>query len=842
MESHQNNIERRHNMSIKNLYINYMENPKGFDLRKSRIQWELDQEEKVLVQIQKDKVIYEKEIEHQNYVDIDLDLDELTTYTYSVTTASDSKSHTFITPKYSKWDAKFITPAQLDSAIVEKEFEVNKEVDSAYISIVGLGVYEAYVNNEFVNQEYLMPGYHCYNDYIQVQTYPLSVQKGKNTLSVLLGNGWYKGRLGFDGGFYKVYGDQLALIFEIKINYVDGSEEVILSDDSCTSRACPYVSNGIYDGEVFDATLKNDEQTNVSLLDLDVSLLEPRVSLPIAKRESFKPELIITPNHEKVLDFKQNIVGWVECNVKDSLHLRFGEILQDGCFYNENYRTASFGYQYKGDGKQRWVRPHFAFFGFRYVLVEGLEDVNVDDFIGYAIYSDLNEIGQIETGNTKVNQLISNAKWSQKDNFLDVPTDCPQRDERLGWTGDAQVFSGTALFNMNCIPFYSKYMKDMKCEQSHLNGGVPNVIPCLYPKEENYGGDASVPSDKIKGYMSFLSGHSFCPWADAATIIPWNTYKMSGNVEILKTMYPSMKAWADYQIEHEDQGDNHTPYLFDHGFHFADWLALDNPKPGPLGKTDTYYVASLYYYVSCLYTSKAAKVLGYEEADSYYEQAMKIKEAIRNKYMTDGMINVDTQTGFVLALCFDVLEENEIKQNADALAQMIKDNNGKLSTGFVGTPKLCFALSQNGYVDLAYNLLLNEEYPGWLYEINLGATTIWERWNSVLEDGHMNPEGMNSLNHYSYGSIVEWLYREAAGLNELTPGFTIVKIEPKVDKRLGQLKMSYQSVSGTYKVEWKVEEKVTLIVDVPTGCETTIILPISKKEIQVRSGHFEFVD
>ncbi len=829
-------------MSIRNLYINYMESPKGFDVRKSRIQWELDTDEKVLVQIEKDKVIFSQEVENQNYIDIDLDLDELTQYTYSVQTKEDKKSNTFITPKYTNWKADFITPVQENSAIVEKEFEIHKEVASSYISIVGLGVYEAYMNDEFVNQEYLMPGYHCYNDYLQYQTYPLHLKQGKNTLSVLLGNGWYKGRLGFSGGFYKVYGDKLALIFEIKINYVDGTSEIISSDEACTSRTCPFSSNGMYDGEIFDANQKDNEKAKVSVLNLDTSLLQPRISLPIVKREEFKPELIVTDKNEMVLDFKQNIVGWVECDVKESIHLRFGEILQDGCFYNENYRTANFGYQYIGDGQERKIRPHFAFFGFRYVLVEGLKEVNVDSFKAYAIYSDLVETGYIETGNEKVNQLVSNAKWSQKDNFLDVPTDCPQRDERLGWTGDAQAFSGTALFNMNCIPFYSKYMKDMACEQFKLDGGVPNVVPCLYPKLENYAGDASVPLDKIKGYASFLSGHSFCPWADAATIIPWNTYKMSGNPDVLKEMYPSMKAWADYQIQHEAQGDDHVPYLFDHGFHFADWLALDNPKPGPFGKTDSYYVASLYYYVSCLYTSKAAAVLGYEESSYYYLYAMEIKKAIRNKYLTDGLVNVGTQTGFVIALCFDLLEKDEVQKNADALAQMIEENNGKLSTGFVGTPKLCFALSQNGHEKLAYNLLLNEDYPGWLHEINLGATTIWERWNSVLEDGHMNPAGMNSLNHYAYGSILEWMYREVGGLNEVEPGFKKAKIAPKVDKRLGMAKIMYQSVSGTYKVEWKFEDKVSLKVNIPIGCSATIVLPISKKEVEVTSGHYEFVE
>lgn len=844
-------------MDITNLKVNHMHHPVGFSMDYVLIQWEITNTtditmKSVEVTISKDKDftdIVDKKVLHdtnQTQLQFHIHLESLTKY-YFMVKAIDHEDiekkqmSYFITPKSKNWQADFITPHISEYAIILKDVFIEKDIKSAYLSICGLGLYEAYLNDAFINHEYLMPGYHSYDTHLQFQTYDLKeyFNQGKNILKVMLGNGWYKGRLGFDGGFYHLYGDKLALIFEIYIQYSDGTEEIIKSDKECYCMKSPIISNGIYDGEKIDMTIKDDHKEAIDILEMDKSLLVPRYSLPICIKKRIKPiNYFISPKGEHILDFGQNLTGWIEFKAKNNTFIQFGEILQDDCFYNENYRTAIFGFCYIGDGIERYIRPHFTFYGFRYAKIETDDVIDMNHFEACLITSNMDDTGYIETGHQKVNQLLNNIRWSQMDNFLDVPTDCPQRDERLGWSGDAQIFSGTALFNMNAIQFYQKYLHDMLCEQKLDNGAVPNVIPAPKPKIENYAWQ-----DKLElgqQVIDMFKNKNICPWADAATIIPWNVYQFSGDKELLKETYPNMKMWVDNAIKMDkESGQN---YLLDSGFHFADWLALD-AKPGtPIGATDMYYVASIFYYYSTLLVSYVAKILQLSEEKYYQNHASLIRKAIRNKYIDNGIVNIDTQTGYVLAVYFNILEKDEIQQNVDKLVHKIRKNNNKLQTGFVGTPFLNFVLSQNGYVDLAYDLLLNEEYPGWLYEVNLGATTIWERWNSVLENGKINSEGMNSLNHYAYGSIAEWIYREVCGINQLTPGFKKVMIKPKLDKRLGYCQCSFQSVNGMYYVQWNISQdsKIKMTVDIPFGCEAILHLPLLHEEKELVHGHYEF--
>ena len=840
-------------MEIRNIRVNHMYHPVGFSMDYLLIQWEIiettdDTMKEIEVIVSKDKEfidIVEKRVltdTTQSELYFDTELDELTHY-YIMVKAVDHQGSIavqesdFITPKNSIWIANFITPHNPDYSVILKDFTLKNKVKSAYLSICGLGLYEAYLNNEFVNNEYLMPGYHSYDTHLQYQTYDLKDQliEGNNELKVFLGNGWYKGRLGFDGGFYKLYGDKLALIFELEIEYVDGTKEIIQSNTDCICMKNTIISNGIYDGEEIDMTNKDSSTDSVEVLDIDQSLLVPRYSLPIHIKKRIKPiDYFVSPKGEHILDFGQNLTGWIEFKAVNDVSIQFGEILQNGCFYNENYRTSTFGFSYKGDGIKRHIRPHFTFYGFRYAKVTTNDVIDINNFEACLITSDMTDTGFIETGHEKVNQLLSNIRWSQMDNFLDVPTDCPQRDERLGWTGDAQIFSGTALFNMNAIQFYHKYLHDMLCEQELDNGAVPNVIPTPKPQIENY-----ALQDQLelgKQVIQMFKSKNICPWADAATVIPWNIYQFSGDKELLRETYPNMKMWVDNAIEMDrSSGEN---YLLDSGFHFADWLALDAQPGSPIGATDPYLVASIYYYYSTLLVSQTARILELDDEEKYAKRAELIRKAIREKYVENGIVNVDTQTAYTLAVYFKLLEENEIQANVDKLVDKIHSNNNKLQTGFVGTPFINFVLSQNGYIDLAYDLLLNEEYPGWLYEVNLGATTIWERWNSVLEDGTISPEGMNSLNHYAYGSIGEWIYREVCGLNQSTPGFKKVVIRPKLDKRLKYCKCSFASVNGMYYVEWDMSDtNVKVIVDIPFGCEANIQLLSLNKEL--RHGHYE---
>lgn len=841
-------------MKIKNIRINHMYRPVGFSMDYLLIQWEItettdDTMEEIEVIVSKDKEfidIVEKRVltnTAQSELYFDTEFDELTHY-YIMVKAVDHQGSTitlesdFITSKKSVWNANFITPHNPAYSTILKDFTLKNKVKNAYLSICGLGLYEAYLNDQFVNNEYLMPGYHSYDTHLQYQTYDLKNQltEGNNEFKVLLGNGWYKGRLGFDGGFYNLYGDKLALIFEIEIEYVDGTKEIIQSDKDCYCMKSPIISNGIYDGEEIDMTIKDTFKESVEVLDIDQSLLVPRYSLPIHIKKRIKPiNYFVSPKGEHILDFGQNLTGWIEFEAKNGISIQFGEILQNDCFYNENYRTSTFGFSYKSDGIKRHIRPHFTFYGFRYAKIITDDEIDMNNFEACLITSDMADTGFIETGHKKVNQLLSNIRWSLMDNFLDVPTDCPQRDERLGWTGDAQIFSGTALFNMDAIQFYHKYLHDMLCEQELDNGAVPNVIPTPKPKIENY-----TLQDQLElgqQVIQMFKNKNICPWADAATVIPWNVYQFSGDKELLREMYPNMKMWVDNAIEMDSSsGEN---YLLDSGFHFADWLALD-AKPGtPFGATDPYFVVSIYYYYSALLVSQVAGILELDDEEKYKERSNLIRNAIREKYVENGIVNVDTQTAYTLAVYFKILEDNEIQANVDKLVDKIHSNNNKLQTGFVGTPFINFVLSQNGHVDLAYDLLLNEEYPGWLYEVNLGATTIWERWNSVLEDGTISSEGMNSLNHYAYGSIGEWIYREVCGLNQCTPGFKKVIIKPKLDKRLKYCKCSFQSVNGMYYVEWDMSDTtVKVIVDIPFGCEANIQLLSLNKELT--HGHYEF--
>lgn len=845
-------------MKIVDVKVNHFKNPIGYYMEKPCISWKIEDttsqrqiEASIDVSLTADmkKNIYRI---HGNLDQcctvLDLKLKPKTRYYYQITVVGNndqalSNIYYFETAKDKQWKGDFIGSKGQESILVDKKFSVKKAVKKARLYICGLGVYEAYLNGQFVNNEYLMPGFHCYNDYLQYQTYDvtLNLVSGENHLNVYLGNGWYRGRLGYEGGFTKIFGDDLAVIFELYVEYEDGTQSVIVSNDQCQIKSSPIIQSGIYDGEYYDANKEKDsKELGLDIIDIDKSKLFPRISLPITIVERRKPiKLIHSKKNEIILDFGQNITGWVEAKVDRDIQMYFCEILQDGCFFNENYRTATYGYRYKSDGVMRHIRPHFTFFGFRYVKIIYDGKIDLDSFEACLISSQIDRIGYIETGSSKVNQLISNVYYSQLDNFLDVPTDCPQRDERLGWTGDAQVFSDTACYNSDVSAFYNKYLFDMNKEQSKRDGGVPNIIPTLKPKIEHYAIEFSRENsyEKAKKLIEMLSSQDSSPWADAATIIPWNVFMHDGDIYQLNINYQNMKAWVDHIIEADKRNGCHR--LFDFGFHFADWLSLDNPDGGPFGKTDMYYVSSIFYYYSVTLVYKAAKLLKKDEYLYYQRKAKQIKGAIRDKYIKDGKVNIMTQTAFALAIYFKILNENEIEENVNILEKLICDK-GHLDTGFVGTVYINDVLADYEKENLAYDILLNENYPGWLYEINLGATTIWERWNSVLPDGKMNTDGMNSLNHYSYGSILGWMYRFIGGIRPIEPGFKKVLIKPIFDKRIKYSKLKYNSAMGEYKVCWKYldDNKVNVIIKIPFQCNAKIILP--KKEIDCASGTYKF--
>lgn len=752
------------------------------------------------------------------------------------------------------WDAKWITP-NLNRNIhplFRKTFSVPSPIAEARAYVCGLGLYELEINGRKAGEEYLAPGFHSYDFSLQYQTYDIGnlLKQGKNAVGAMLGNGWYKGRFGFDGGYTNLYGDRFALICEIRIKLADGTALTVNTDESWKCKEAPILESGIYDGESYDARKETwnwsssdtDDSSwkTVSEINLGYDRLMARRSLPVFIKECRKPvSLIHTPKGEDVLDFGQNMAGWVEfdCSLPEGNEavLQYGEVLQDGCFYNANLRTAKAEYRYVSDGKKKHVRPHFTYFGFRYVKLCGFETIDPSAFTACTIYSDLEQTGSIETSNALVNRLFLNALWGQRSNFLDVPTDCPQRDERMGWTGDAQIFCGTACFNMDVPAFYAKFITDLRDEQKALGGAVPMVVPCIKPEKPLNGIDmAKAPSSSA--------------WGDAATIIPWTTYLFYGDKALLKKQYPAMKSWVDY-IKKQDDKDG-SARLWKTGFHLADWLALDNiDRESRLGGTDMYFIASAYYYYSTSLTAKAAGAVGNKEDAAYYQKlADEVKQAIQKEYFTaTGRIAVDTQTAMAVALFMDFVPEGFRTRIGNDLRKKLEANKIYLNTGFVGTACLCRALSESGSNDYAYTLLLNENYPSWLYEVKLGATTIWERWNSLLPDGKISGTDMNSLNHYAYGAIVEWMYRDMCGLNpvEETPGFKKVAICPKPDRRIEKVSMSYRSAAGLYRIGWAFldQDFIRFDFEIPFDAAASVTLPegcaMEDDTDQICGGKFE---
>lgn len=831
-------------MKISHLKTNRIQNPLGFAMNVPSLSWIVEETgdtrqtaAQVIVAADAEfkEVLFDTGKVAGNGIDSlayrpELTLSSRTRYYWKVkvwgdTEEAESEPAWFETAKMDEpWQAQWVTPDfedNLTHPVLFKNFDLPARVLSARAYVCGLGLYHFELNGKKVGNEYLTPNCNAYDQWLQYQTYDITEQleQDANNISIMLGNGWYKGKYGLqdDPNNLKTYGDQFALICELHITLENGERQIIVTDTSWQAKPSPVLASDIYDGETYDARLVNNGQTfGVRPIELNVKGLEARRSLPVSINGEIKPvALIQTPAGETVLDMGQNMVGWIRFKTSapsgTKIHLQFGEVLQGGNFYRDNLRTAKAEYIYIADGSEAIVQPYFTFFGFRYVKVSGwVGEVKPDDFTGCVVYSQLDTIGHIETSNAKVNQLFKNTLWGQKGNFLDIPTDCPQRDERLGWTGDLQVFSGTACFNMDSAAFFAKFGYDLAKEQAKFGGMVPYVIPVANMK----GGGSSA-------------------WGDVATILPWNVYEFYGDKSILEQQFESMRAWVDFIKATDDSTGGKR--LWTSGFHFGDWLSLDgNDSNSPMGGTPEDFISSASYFFSARLTARAASVLGKDKAAKQYGTlADEIKAAIQREYFTPtGRLAINTQTGFVLALFMDLVPDEFRQRVVDDLVYRLRKDKLHLRTGFVGTPYICRVLSNNGANELAYRLLLNEDYPSWLYAINLGATTIWERWNSLNPDGTVSSAGMNSFNHYAYGSIVEWMYRDVCGLNpssgdDLAVGFRRACIAPKPDKALGWAKASYLSAAGLYESGWRIGEKGSLSFEftIPFNAEAQVVLP-----------------
>ncbi|MCR5278937.1 MAG: glycoside hydrolase family 78 protein [Lachnospiraceae bacterium] len=859
-------------MKIESLKTNHIENPlgymmsgvslswivkeaKGSKVKSSRVLVATDEEMKNVISDSGERV----DISSLDY-DPDIELKPGTRYFWQVSVTDDKNDKGtspvafFETPvgfKKAKWITASFDPQKGDEPLFRKETELAGKPVSARLSICGLGVYEAYINGKKVGDEYLAPYYNDYNLWRQYQTYDVTdlLKKGMNCIGVMLGNGWYKGRFGFIDGLDKLYGDTNHLICELRVTYANGKTVIIPSDESWLCAPSPVVKSSIYDGEVWDARKEIEGWNKPGNCDKAFvpskiykggrsDLLVPRLSLPVKAMHTVKPvKIIATKAKETVIDFGQEFTGWVEFNCNEpagkEIFFQFGEILQDDKFYNDNLRSAKQEYKYISAGPCAKVRPHFTFYGFRFMKVQGMKNVDLKDFKGIVLYSDMRDTGVIETSNKKINRLFLNAKWGQRGNFLDVPTDCPQRDERMGWTGDAQVFSQTAAFNMYTPAFYRKFMYDTLLIQREYKGVVPHVVPDILGQI----GRITAQKKNRRNHPA-MAPEGACAWSDAGTVIPWTVYRTYGDKVLLADQYENMKAWTD-SIRRVDVEKCGGKYLWAAGFHYGDWLALDNYHKGSsFGATDNFFVATAYYYYSTTLTARAAKVLGKKKDCEYYtDLAEHIKEAfIKEYYTSTGRLAVDTQTAYALVLWLDLIPEGARQRQIDRLVEKIHEEKDHLTTGFVGTPILCPVLTENGHADLAYTLLLNEDFPSWLYEVNMGATTIWERWNSVLPDGKISDTGMNSLNHYAYGSVVEWMYRFMCGIDtsDDKPGFEHFTVRPFTDARFKHACASFESPKGLIRSSWEKKDKGILFkVEVPFDTEAEFELTFDAKSVTV---------
>ncbi len=699
--------------------------------------------------------------------------------------------------------------------VFQKTFQTKGKVLHAELAITARGVYEAKINGERVGDYILAPGWTVYEKRLQYQKYNITGQiKDENQFTVTVGHGWYRSILpGWFNSLKKkrdVSGITPDLLAKLEITYESGEKEILATDETWLWSESKVRLATIYGGEVYDADFQEHFMPVALSENQDKSTLIKQEGEKVGEQERLKPILIRTPKGEAVLDFGQNLTGYVEFEIEaargDTVILSFGEILsKEGNFYNENYRNAKTGREVYvcREGRQRY-KPSFSFFGFRYVKVEGLQGrICPDDFTAIVLHSDMERTGSIVCSNAKLNKLFSNIIWGQKSNYLDIPTDCPQRDERLGWTGDAQVFVRAASYNYKVDRFYRKWLHDLAACQEE-NGKVGNVVP-----------------DVIYDYFASSA------WGDAATICPWTIYMTYGDKAILREQFESMKKWVGYIGEV-----SHDKYLWTGCMHMGDWLALDAPDPSDcFGGSDRDFIATVYYIYSVTLVIKAGKVLG--EGISYYEGLLeKIKQTFSQKFPV-----ARTQTEHVLLLYFGLTEERE--KVAKELADMIRENGNRLKTGFVGTPYLLHALSDNGYGEIAWSLLLQEEYPSWLYCVNKGATTIWERWNSLEPDGTPNRQGMNSFNHYAYGSVADWLYEKAAGIMpvEEYPGFERIKIQPMPSRRLGWFGASIQTKYGMVRSKW-IYEKEHIRYEIQTPSPARIIL--GEDQYSVAPGSYIF--
>ncbi len=856
-------------LALKNLRCEYKSNPIGIDVIQPRLSWELSSSERGTVQtayqirvalseaaLEKNKLLWDSGRQsssasiHHAYQGTPLQ--SMQRYFWQVQVWDNlGRSSGWSQPAFwemglpqaADWRAQWITPAWDDDekksnppSMLRRLFLLKKPVSDARIYATSMGLYEMELNGKRVGDQYFTPGWTAYDFRYQYQAYDVTsqIKTGENCLGATLGDGWFRGNLVWNGN-RNSYGKKLALLAQLVITYKDGSRDIVATDNQWKAATGPILDSDIYNGETYDARLERPGWSQTGYNDQDwkgVAILEsPKAKVvapfgpPVRKIEEIKPvKLIKTPAGETVLDMGQNMVGWIRIRLQaptgTTISLKHAEVLDKaGNLYTENLRGAKQTVQYiaKGGGIEIY-EPHFTFQGFRFVAVSGWPGTPaLDAFTGVVIHSDLTPTGSFACSNPLINQLQHNIIWGQKGNFLDVPTDCPQRDERLGWTGDTQAFSRTASFNFDSASFYTKWLKDLAFDQQE-DGAIPHVIPNVISHKTRKGDSASAG------------------WADSALIVPWNVYLSYGDLRLLDQQYESMKAWVEYMRRAAGER-----YLWNTGFTFGDWLAFATDQSDyPGATTDKDLVQTAYFAYSTQILAKTAALLGKNDDAAVYSTLVEnIKAAFLKEFVTpNGRLSSNTQTAYSLALAFDLLPESLRKTAAARLAQDVTKFQ-HITTGFLGAPLICHVLSDYGYMDEAYMLLNRKEYPSWLYPVTQGATTIWERWDGQKPDGSFQDKGMNSFNHYAYGAIGEWLYRVVAGIeiDPQQPAYKHILIQPHPGGNLTSAQASIDSIHGRVVSSWELKEgKLILRVEIPANTTATIRLPKAARDKVKESG------
>lgn len=746
------------------------------------------------------------------------------------------------------WKAEWIaSPAEDDLSkacpvpMFRKEFGVNKEIASARLYATSLGIYELRINGERVGDALFTPGWTSYSKRLQYQTYDVTdlLSEGGNAIGATVGDGWFRGHLaGWADPNRNHYGNELALLLQLEIQYADGTSESVATDATWKTATGPIRAADFYMGETYDARLEKPDWDDARILAHPKDMLMAQVGPPVKKMFSIDPVgILTTPEGDTVVDMGQNMVGWVRFTVRgragQTVRLRHAEVLdKEGNLYTLNLKGAKqeVAYTFAADGEITF-EPHFTFQGFRYFAVDGLDYTpSLEDFRGEVIFSEMPLTGSFTCSDPLINKLQENIQWGQRGNFVDVPTDCPQRQERLGWTGDAQVFASTAAFNMDVACFFTKWLGDLAADQRE-DGSVAHIVPYLDVLGEGNFGSAA--------------------WGDAAVVVPFALYEAYGDTRILETQYESMKGWVEYLRNAAGESCIHNT-----GFHYGDWLAYapaGSDYPG--ATTDKDIIATAYFGHSTRLLAETAKILGKDEdADFYFQLLEKIKVAFDGEFISEnGRIGSNTQTAYAVALAFGLVPEEKERAAAERFAADVR-KFGHITTGFVGTPLVCPVLSKHGYHEEAYALLNRREYPSWLYPVTMGATTIWERWDGIRPDGSFNTQSafadskdvevMNSFNHYAYGAIGDWMYRVVAGINPAEAGYKRIVIKPVPGGGLTHAAATHECMYGTVSSAWKIADgKVRLEAEIPPNTIAEIFAPNLEGEYErheVGSGKYVF--